>query len=186
MFYLFSKKAKKEINFLKNCVKYADESVSTAEKTVLELENRLLEKEEIIKDQDGRISELLTSNAKSEEDIKSYCQEQANNRIKREKEEMCEIFAKKISRVFKMSLEELKNINVMSVWQDTDEKENKLDTWTMYTGICSYGGCDMSGITYPDEITAYRAAVAYTIINGGPNSRGTCSSCYAEYRENCI
>ncbi len=186
MFYLFSKKAKKEINFLKNCVKYADESVSTSKKIILELNNKLLEKEEVIKDQDGRISELIISNSKSEENIRSYFQEQADNRIKRAKEEFCETLANKISRVLKVSLEELREMNMMSVWQDTDEEENKLDTWTMYTEICSLGGCDMSGITYPDEITAYRAAVAYTIINGGPNSNSACSSCYAEYMENCI
>lgn len=86
-----------------------------------------------------------------------------------------------LARVLKKTDEELR----ASVYCAVQPAENTCE-WETVTERCCLGGCDMGVYTFPTEREALVFAALLEAIGYRPDHNTACSSCYAEYRKDCI
>lgn len=60
------------------------------------------------------------------------------------------------------------------------------EQWEVVTGYCCLGGCDMGVYAFAAERDALLFATLLDMIGFKPSPNTACSTCYAEYIQNCV
>lgn len=114
---------------------------------------------------------------------KSAALEKALLKKEHELEDNSETIVDTIIKILKMDVDTLKKNNDSYTVHQTNVNSTK---FSLFTNICSFGGCDFNEIVFSSEKEALQAACIYKKLIGNPDCSCACPDCYQEYIQNCI